>query len=236
MFVRIFIHRPVLAIVVSLVILISGGLSILALPVAQYPEITPPQIQVQATYTGARAQVVEETVAAPIEQQVNGAENMIYMQSKSTNDGRYVLNVTFRVGADIDIASVDIQNRISRANSQLPPEVLQAGITVKKQSPNILQVISLSSPGGAYDTVFLSNYAVINIIDQLSRIPGVGNADVVVGKRDYSMRLWLRPDKLAKLGVTGPDIATAINDQNIQAAAGQIGQRRPPRASTSSTR
>ena len=226
MFVRIFIHRPVLAIVVSLVIMISGGLSILALPVAQYPEITPPQIQVQATYTGARAQVVEETVAAPIEQQVNGAENMIYMQSKSTNDGRYALNVTFRVGADIDIASVDIQNRISRANAQLPPEVLQAGITVKKQSPNILQVISLSSPGGTYDTVFLSNYAVINIIDQLSRIPGVGNADVVVGKRDYSMRLWLRPDKLAKLGVTGPDIATAINDQNIQAAAGQIGQ--PP--------
>src|SRR5712691_8050304 len=226
MFVRIFIHRPVLAIVVSLVILISGGLSILALPVAQYPEITPPQIQVSATYTGASAQVVEETVAAPIEQQVNGAENMIYMQSKSTNDGRYVLNATFRVGTDIDIASVDIQNRISRANSRLPSEVLQAGITVKKQSPDILQVISLSSPSGAYDTIFLSNYASINILDQLSRIPGVGNADIVVGKRDYSMRLWLRPDKLAKLGITGGDIARVIRDQNIQAAAGQIGQ--PP--------
>jgi hydrophobe/amphiphile efflux-1 (HAE1) family protein len=226
MFARIFIHRPVLAIVLSLVITLAGGLSILALPVAQYPDITPPQIQVSAIYTGANAQVVEQTVAAPIEQQVNGAENMIYMQSLSTNDGRYVLNVTFRVGADIDIASVDIQNRISRANSQLPPEVLQAGITVKKQSPNILQVISLSAERGAYDTVFLSNYAVINIIDQLLRIPGVGNADVVVGRRDYSMRLWLRPDKLAKLGVTGTDIARAITDQNVQAAAGQIGQ--PP--------
>src|SRR2546427_654319 len=226
MFVRIFIHRPVLAIVVSLVILIAGGLSIRALPIAQYPEITPPQIQVSATYTGANAQVVEETVAAPIEQEVNGAENMIYMQSKSTNDGRYVLNATFRVGTDIDIASVDIQNRISRANSRLPAEALQAGITVKKQSPDILQVISLSSPSGAYDTIFLSNYASISVLDQLSRIPGVGNADIVVGKRDYSMRLWLRPDKLAKLGITGGDIARVISDQNIQAAAGQIGQ--PP--------
>ncbi|HEV8439594.1 MAG TPA: multidrug efflux RND transporter permease subunit [Methylomirabilota bacterium] len=226
MFSRFFIHRPVFAIVISLVIMIAGGLSILALPIAQYPEITPPQIQVAAIYTGASAQVVEETVAAPIEQEVNGAENMIYMQSKSTNDGRYVLNVTFRVGTDIDIASVDIQNRISRANSRLPSEVLQAGITVKKQSPDILQVISLSSPGGAYDTIFLSNYAAINLLDQLSRIPGVGSADIVVGKRDYSMRLWLRPDKLAKLGITGGDIARVISDQNIQAAAGQIGQ--PP--------
>jgi HAE1 family hydrophobic/amphiphilic exporter-1/multidrug efflux pump len=226
MFANTFIHRHVLAIVISLVILIAGGLAIMSLPIAQYPEITPPTVKVTTNYVGASAQVVEETVASPIEQEVNGAENMIYMSSKSTNDGRYELTVTFKVGTNVDLASVDVQNRVNRANSKLPPEVVKDGITVKKQSPSILLIITLSSPDNSYDTVFLSNYASINIIDQLARIPGVGNADIVVGKRDYAMRFWLRPDKLARLGVTASDIADAINDQNIQAAAGQIGQ--PP--------
>lgn len=169
--------------------------------------------------------MVEENVAIPIEQEVNGAENMLYMSSSSTSDGRYRLVCTFAVGTDIDIAQVDVQNRVSRADRALPPEVMQFGITVRKASPDILSVISLFSPDGTYDDLFLSNYASMNITDHISRIYGVGDI-TLVGQREYSMRLWVRPDKLASLGLTARDVVQAVRDQNIQAPAGQVGQ--PP--------
>jgi hydrophobe/amphiphile efflux-1 (HAE1) family protein len=223
--VKFFIHRPIFAMVISLLIVIAGGVALFSLPVAQYPQISPPTITVETFYTGASAKVVEENVAVPIEQEVNGAENMIYMSSTSTNDGRYYLTCTFQVGTDIDIAQVDVQNRVSRADKSLPPEVKNYGITVKKASPDMLMVLSLYSPNNAYDDLFLSNYARINLYDQIARIYGVGSI-VIVGEREYAMRLWLRPDKLAKLGLTAGDIAKAVQDQNVQAPAGQVGQ--PP--------
>jgi HAE1 family hydrophobic/amphiphilic exporter-1/multidrug efflux pump len=222
---KFFIFRPAFAIVISLVILIAGALSLLALPIAQYPQITPPTVQVEAFYQGANAQVVEQSVATPIEQEVNGAENMIYMSSKSSNDGRYVLTCTFRIGTNLDIAAVDVQNRVNKAQSKLPQEVMSAGISVKKQSPDLLMVITVSSPNKAYDDLFLSNYAKLNITDRLARVPGVGNVQIV-GEREYSMRVWLRPDRLAQLGLTASDVADTIRDQNVQAPAGSIGQ--PP--------
>ncbi|MBT9586288.1 multidrug efflux RND transporter permease subunit [bacterium] len=223
---KLFIHRPVLAMVISLVILLVGFISMGTLPISQYPDITPPTITVTAIYTGASAQVVADTVAAPIEQQVNGAENMLYMQSQSTNDGRMVLTVTFAVGTNPDLAKVDVQNRVNQANALLPPEVLQSGVTVLKKSSQILLFISVFSPDNSKDDLFLSNYVVINLLDRLARIKGVGSATVLVGQRDYSMRAWVSPDKLAKLGVTSGDIINAIKSQNIQAAAGAVGQ--PP--------
>jgi len=223
--VRFFIHRPVLSIVISLIITIAGVVSIGALPVAQYPQISPPTITVETFYVGANAQVVEQSVAAPIETEVNGAENMIYMYSNSTSDGRYFLTCTFEVGTDIDIAQVDIQNRVSRANKSLPAEVINYGITVKKSSPDMLMVLTLFSPDDSYDSLFLSNYARINLIDPISRIYGVGNT-MIVGEREYALRMWVRPDKLAKLGLTATDIVNSVRDQNVQAPAGQVGQ--PP--------
>lgn len=223
--VKYFIHRPIFSIVISLLILIAGILAIFTLPVAQYPPISPPTITVSTFFVGASARVVEENVAIPIEQEVNGAENMLYMSSSSTSDGRYRLVCTFAVGTDIDIAQVDVQNRVSRADRALPPEVMQFGITVRKASPDILSVISLFSPDGTYDDLFLSNYASMNITDHISRIYGVGDI-TLVGQREYSMRLWVRPDKLASLGLTARDVVQAVRDQNIQAPAGQVGQ--PP--------
>ncbi len=225
---RFFIHRPVFAIVLSLVILIAGTMSIFTLPVAQYPQITPPTVQVETIYVGANAQVVEQSVAIPIEQEVNGAENMLYMSSKSTNDGRYVLTCTFSVGTDLNLAAVDVQNRVKKAEGKLPSEVLAYGVQVKKQSPDMIGALTIYSPDGSYDELFLSNYATINIVDRLSRVPGVGST-MIIGQRDYAMRMWLRPDKLAKLGLTASDVAGAIRDQNVQAPAGQIGQPPAPR-------
>jgi len=222
-----FIHRPVLSIVISLVIIIAGGLAIGALPVAQYPQIAPPTVVVEATYPGANAQAVEESVAIPIEQEVNGAENMIYMSSKSMSDGRYQLTCTFEVGVDLDIAAVQVQNRVSKAQARLPVEVNNFGVSVKKQSPDMLMVISIYSPDDSYDALYLSNYTSINVLDPLTRVRGVGST-MLVGQRDYSMRIWLRPDKLAKLGLTASDIANSIREQNVQAPAGQIGA--PPAA------
>ena len=224
-FAKFFIFRPAFAIVISLVILIAGALSLFSLPIAQYPQITPPTVQLEAFYQGANAEVVEQSVATPIEQEVNGAENMIYMSSKSSGDGRYVLTCTFRIGTNLDIAAVDVQNRVNKAQAKLPSEVINTGISVKKQSPDMLMVISLYSPDKSYDDLFLSNYAKLNITDRLARVPGVGNVEIV-GEREYSMRIWLRPDKLAQLGLTAGDIADTIRDQNVQAPAGSIGQ--PP--------
>ncbi|HHP7233943.1 MAG TPA: efflux RND transporter permease subunit [Desulfobacterales bacterium] len=223
--VKYFIYHPVFAIVIGVIILIAGGLSILALPTSQFPPISPPTVTVETFFVGASARVVEENVAIPIEQEVNGAENMLYMSSSSTSDGRYRLVCTFAVGTDIDIAQVDVQNRVNRADRALPPEVLNFGIQVRKASPDMLIVLSLFSPEGAYDDLFLSNFASLNLYDQIARIEGVGDI-AIVGEREYAMRLWVRPDKLASLGLTARDVAKAVQDQNIQAPSGQVGQ--PP--------
>jgi len=222
---KFFIHRPVFAIVISLIILIAGGLSIGTLPVAQYPQISPPTVEVEVNYPGANAETVEQSIATNVEAEVNGAENMIYMSSKSSSDGRYVLTCTFKVGANLDLANVDINNRVNKASAKLPQEAISYGISVKKKSPDILLAISIYSPDKSYDDTFLSNYTSINLVDPIARIPGVGST-MIVGQRDYAMRFWVRPDKLAKLGLTGNDLASVIGEQNIVAPAGQVGQ--PP--------
>jgi HAE1 family hydrophobic/amphiphilic exporter-1 len=218
----VFIDRPRLSIVISVVILLAGIIAILAIPLAQLPEIVPPQVQVTGSYSGASASVVESTVAQPIEAQVNGVSNMLYMSSTSGNDGSYTLNVTFALGTDPDINTVNVQNRVSLASSQLPPEVTRAGLTVQKQSTAMLLVVALYSPKGTYDELFLSNYAKINVIDTLARIPGVGQVSQF-GALDYSMRIWLDSARLTALGLTPSDVMTAIQSQNIQAAVGRIG-------------
>jgi len=222
MFSQFFIYRPKFALVISLVISIAGVFGYLALPVEQFPDITPPVVNVSASYTGASAEVLEETVAAPIEAQVNGVDDMIYMSSNSADSGNYSLNVTFAVGTDPDIATVNVQNRVSQATSQLPSEVTATGVTVQKASTNMLMVITLFSPNSSYDEVFLSNYASINMKDALARVQGVGKADILTDFA-YAMRIWLDPDRLASLGMAPTDFIAAIRDQNIQVAAGQIG-------------
>ncbi|WP_027179406.1 efflux RND transporter permease subunit [Maridesulfovibrio bastinii] len=220
-----FIDRPIFSSVISILITMVGLLSIFTLPIAQYPEIAPPTVQVTANYNGANAKVVEETVAAPIEEQVNGAQDMLYMNSISSNDGRYVLNISFEIGRDLELATVDVQNRVSLATPQLPSDVTKSGVSVKKQSPSMLGAISLSSPDKTFDSLFLNNYAKINLYDALARIPGVGSI-TIFGDQDYGMRIWLDPDKMARLGITTGDVSTAIQEQNLQAPAGQVGQ--PP--------
>lgn len=220
-----FINRPVLATVVAILITLVGGISIPILPVAQFPEISPPTVNVSATYTGASAEVVEETVTTPIEEQVNGVEGMTYMQSDSSNDGTMSLNVTFEIGYDLDIAAVDVQNRVQLATPRVPEEVSKYGISVNKQSTSLVLAVNMISPDGSRDDLFLSNYIDIHISDVLKRIPGVGNL-TIWGEREYSMRIWLDPDKLASLDITTTDVSNAISEQNVQVAAGAIGQ--PP--------
>src|SRR6516164_4542530 len=220
-----FIHRPVFAIVISLILLLAGGVSIGTLATAQYPQISPPTVEVEINYPGANAQTVEESVATNVEAEVNGAENMIYMSSKSSSDGRYVLTCTFKVGANLDLANVDINNRVNKASAKLPPEAINYGISVKKKSPDMLLAISVYSPDSTFDDTFLSNYTSINLVDPIARTSGVGST-MIVGQRDYAMRFWVRPDKLAKLGLTGADLASVIGEQNLVAPAGQVGQ--PP--------
>ncbi len=225
MFSNFFINRPIFAMVISIVMTISGAISILRLPVVQYPSITPPVVRVTANYPGANAKTVEECVAAPIEQQVNGIKGMIYMSSKSSNDGNYTLDVYFEVGYSLDIGAVDVQNRVGLANAQLPSEVVRQGINIKKQSPDILMAVDLISPDGAYDDLYLSNYALINLKDNIARVNGVGDV-ALMGKGDYGMRIWVNPDQLAKLGLTVDDVTNSVREQNLQAPAGQVGQ--PP--------
>ncbi len=217
-----FIRRRVSAIVLSILILLVGYLGLTTLPIAQYPSMTPPTVQVTASYPGASSLVVEETVTTPLEQEINGAEDMIYMSSGSTSDGTCTIKVTFAVGKDIDDAAVDVQNRVARAQPKLPADVTKNGITVTKQSPDLLLVMALSSPDGTYDDLFLNNYAFLNLQSELARVPGVGSVSIFTQK-DYSMRVWVQPDKLAKLGLTAADVSRALQEQNIQAAAGQIG-------------
>jgi multidrug efflux pump len=223
-----FINRPKFAIVISIVTILAGLLAMLAIPVAQFPDITPPQVQVSATYPGANAEDVANSVAAPIEAQVNGVENMLYMESTSTNTGAYTLTVTFAVGTNSDIAAVNVQNRVSLATPRLPAAVIAQGVTVRRRSSSMLLGINLFSPKGTHDAIFISNYASINIRDALARVAGVGDAQVL-GGLEYSMRIWMNPERMNALGITADDISTAIGEQNLLASAGQIGA--PPAGS-----
>jgi HAE1 family hydrophobic/amphiphilic exporter-1 len=223
-----FIRRPIVAIVIAILTVMLGLVTIRGLSVEQYPFLAPPNIRVTATYPGASAEAVEQSVATPIEQEVNGVDRLIYLKSSNTSDGRMLLDVNFEVGTDQDIANVLTQNRVSAAQARLPVEVTQQGVTVKKQSPSILMVISIYSPSDAYDANFLINYAGINLRDQLLRIPGIAQVDLF-GGTDYGMRIWFQPDKLAKLGLTPADVVSAIKEQNLQAPAGKIGAAPTPK-------
>src|SRR6476619_3358898 len=223
-----FIRRPIVAIVISILMVLMGLFSLKGLSIEQYPFLAPPSIRVTATYPGASAVAVEQSVATPIEQEVNGVDRLIYMKSSNTSDGRMQLDVNFEVGVDQDTANVLTQNRVSSAQARLPQEVVQQGVTVKKQSPSILMLISVYSPKGSYDANFLTNYCGINLRDQLLRIPGIAQVDLF-GGADYGMRIWLRPDKLAKLALTPSDVISAIKEQNLQAPAGRIGAAPSPK-------
>jgi hydrophobe/amphiphile efflux-1 (HAE1) family protein len=227
MFAHFFIERPIFASVLSIVITLAGAVAVFNLPVAQYPQITPPSIIVQCTYPGANAQVVAQSVAAPIEQQVNGVENMIYMSSQSGNDGTYTLSVTFQPGVDLNFAQVLVQNRVNLALPLLPPVVKQAGVTTRKRNPDILLIVSLYSPQGRYGQLYLSNYATTKVADELARVDGVGDVHLF-GQKDYSMRVWVDPDRLASLKLSAAEVVQALREQNMQVAAGHFGQ--PPAA------
>src|SRR5947207_157480 len=226
-----FIDRPIFAGVISIVITLVGVIALSTLPIAQYPEIAPPTIQVTTNYPGANAKVVSETVATPIEQQVNGVENMLYMSSQSTSDGNMTLSITFKLGTNLDTAQVLVQNRVAIAIPVLPPDVQRIGVTTKKQSPDITMVVHLVSPDGSLDQLFTSNYALLQIRDELARVDGVGDINVF-GAREYSMRLWLDPNKVASRNLTAQDVVSAIQEQNVQVAAGIIGAPPVPKSAT----
>lgn len=231
MFVAFFIKRPIFSTVIALVIVLAGVVCIPILPVALFPQIVPPTVQVSSTYTGASAEVVEQTVTSPIEEQINGVEGMIYMSSTSSSDGSSTINVTFEVGYDLDIAAVDVQNRVAIALPRLPEDVSRYGVTTKKQSTNLVLAVNLLSPDNSLDMLYLSNYADINIVDELKRLPGVGDV-TIMGERKYSMRFWLNPDKLASMNLATTDVVASIRDQNLQVAAGAIGQPPGPSSQT----
>jgi HAE1 family hydrophobic/amphiphilic exporter-1 len=223
-----FIKRPVTAIVISIVLLLVGTICITNLSVGQYPEITPPVVQVTGQYTGADAQTVEQTIATPVEAQVNGSPGMEYLQSNSTADGRMTMNVTFKVGTNIDVATLDVQNRVSIATPQLPDVVKRLGLTVRKRNPSILMLVAIYAPNGSHNVTFLDNYTNIFVRDRLLRVKGVG--DVFIRADDFSMRVWLKPDKLAEYGLTAADVTNALQEQNVQVAAGSVGT--PPQQSS----
>jgi hydrophobe/amphiphile efflux-1 (HAE1) family protein len=220
---KFFIDRPVFASVLSIVIVLAGLVAMRALPISQYPQIVPPDVVVTASYPGATAETISSTVAAPLEQQINGVERMIYMRSTSTGSGTMSLTVSFEIGTDPDQNAINVNNRVQRALPLLPAEVARQGVVVQKRSSSILMVMTMSSPDRRYDTVFISNYALVNVIDELRRLPGVGDA-ALFGASDYSMRVWLRPDKLAQYNLTPGDVAAAVREQNSQFAAGRFGE------------
>ncbi|PRD41633.1 hydrophobe/amphiphile efflux-1 family RND transporter [Phyllobacterium phragmitis] len=227
---RFFIDRPVFAAVISIVIVLAGIVTMRILPIAQYPELTPPQVVITANYPGASAETVAQTVAAPLEQQINGVEDMLYMQSTNSSDGQMQLTVTFALGTDADQATINVNNRVQRATSTLPQEVTRLGVTVAKRSSSILGLVAMYAEGGRYDRTYVGNYALLNVIDDLKRVPGVGDVQLL-GNIDYSMRIWLRPDKLAQYNLTPSDVAAAIQEQNAQFAAGRFSDQPDPKSS-----
>ncbi|MGZ3349911.1 MAG: efflux RND transporter permease subunit, partial [Xanthobacteraceae bacterium] len=226
---KFFIERPVLANVLAILMVVIGAVALMKLPVAQYPNVVPPTISVTTRYPGAGARAVVDTVALPIEQQVNGVDGMIYMQSYSASDGSYSLTVTFKIGMDINFAQVLVQNRVSSALAQLPQAVQAQGVTVQQKSTAILQFVTVTSPDGRYDSLFLANYATINLQPELARLPGVGQVNIF-GAGQYSMRVWLDPNKLYARSLTTQDVVDALKGQNQQVTAGQLGM--PPAPST----
>jgi hydrophobe/amphiphile efflux-1 (HAE1) family protein len=220
---RFFIDRPIFSSVISIVIVLVGLLALFSLPIEQYPNITPPLIQVSSTYTGANAETMSDTVAAPLEQQINGTENMIYMSSQNSANGSSVISIYFDIGTEIEQAQINVQNAVNLAMPQLPEEVKRMGVVVNKQTPNILMVIAVQSPTDRFDDIFISNYANLNIVDDLKRIKGMSAVNII-GARDYSMRIWLRPDRMAQLELATTDIVNAIREQNALFAVGQIGK------------
>jgi len=217
-----FIERPVFAAVLSAFITIAGLIAVFKLPVSEYPEVVPPSVVVRASYPGANPKVISETVAAPLEQEIVGVENVLYMSSQATMDGALAITVTFGVGTDIDRAQVQVQNRVAQALPRLPEEVRNLGVSTIKSSPSLMMVVHLTSPDNRYDSLYLRNYAVLNVRDVLARLPGMGDVRVF-GAGDYSMRIWLDPQKLAARNISTNDVVTAIREQNVQVAAGTIG-------------
>ncbi len=222
-FPRFFINRPIFAIVLSVLMLIAGALAFLQLPLSEYPSVTPPTVQVTASYPGANPQVIADTVASPLEQAVNGVEGMLYMNSQMATDGRMVLTISFKQGTDPDMAQIQVQNRVSRALPRLPQEVQRIGVVTQKTSPDVLMVVHLVSPGKRYDPLYLSNFAIRQVRDELARLPGVGDV-LVWGAGEYSMRVWLDPARVAARGLTASEVVAAIREQNVQVAAGSVGQ------------
>ena len=229
-FSRFFVDRPIFAAVLSILIFVGGLIAIPQLPVSEYPDVVPPSVQVRAVYPGANPKTIAETVAAPLEEAITGVENMIYMKSVAGSDGVMTLTVTFKQGTDVDLAQVQVQNRVSQATPRLPEDVRRLGVTTLKQSPNLTMVVHLLSPKATYDITYLRNYAVLHVKDELARIPGVGQA-LIFGAGDYAMRVWLKPDRVAALGLTAGDVVRALQEQNLQVSAGTIGG--PPQAQAS---
>ena len=228
-FPRFFINRPIFAIVLSVLMLIAGAISYFQLPLSEYPQVTPPTVQVTASYPGANPQVIADTVASPLEQAINGVEGMMYMQSQMSTDGRMVLTISFEQHVDPDVAQIQVQNRVSRALPRLPPDVQRIGVVTEKTAPDILMVVHMLSPGDHYDPLYVSNYAMLNVRDELARLPGIANV-IIGGEGEYAMRVWLDPKKVASRGMTASDVVAAIREQNVQVAAGSIGQQ--PNASS----
>src|SRR3954452_4506522 len=219
---KFFIDRPIFAGVISVLIFVSGLLALRVMPISEYPEVVPPSVIVSAQFPGANPKVIAETVAMPIEEQINGVERMLYMSSQATTDGLMTLTVTFKLGTDPDKAQQLVQNRISQAEPRLPEEVRRLGVTTVKSAPELTMVVHLLSPNERYDMTYLRNYAVLNVKDRLARVPGVGQV-LLFGSGDYSMRVWLDPQKVAELGLSASDIVNEIRSQNVQAAAGVVG-------------
>ena len=229
-FSRFFIDRPIFAAVLSIIIFAAGLIAMPLLPISEYPEVVPPSVQVRAVYPGANPKVIAETVATPLEEAINGVENMMYMKSVAGSDGVLVVTVTFKPGTDPDQAQVQVQNRVSQAQARLPEDVRRQGVTTQKQSPTLTMVVHLTSPKGKYDSLYLSNYATLKVKDELSRLPGVGQIQIF-GAGDYAMRIWLDPDKVAARGLTASDVVAAIREQNVQVSAGQLGAEPMPNKS-----
>lgn len=229
-FSRFFIDRPIFAAVLSILIFITGLIAIPLLPVSEYPDVVPPSVQVRAEYPGANPKVIAETVATPLEEAINGVENMMYMKSVAGSDGVLVTTVTFRPGTDPDQAQVQVQNRVAQAEARLPEDVRRLGITTQKQSPTLTPVVHLFSPGGKYDSLYMRNYATLKVKDELARLPGVGQIQIF-GSGEYAMRVWLDPNKVAARGLTASDVVTAMQEQNVQVSAGQLGAEPLPKES-----